>query len=257
MKKHIQSVGIAILLMAAMGAQAGTISYGDFPTTSVSYENVNENTDIGAYQAPTASDNNLSFSTLGIKAEATGGSMVTNNAILNFGIRANAEKSVAGLLLSESGDLNVLGSGTDATFVDVSANVTVVISEVNGTGIADITRTFSINDFTPKADGTWELLTDGTTSNPTPIWDGEVFLDFAQMLSDNGYNPDNYGTTFASVTLENILIANSEGSSYANIHKKEVGGLSVEGIVIPEPASAVLLVGTASLMAFIRRRFIG
>lgn len=254
MKLHIHAtVAASILLMTAMGAQAATVAnYGDHPAVSVSYNQVTENTDIGLYQGPTIGGNTITFDPLGIKATAFGGSTVTNNAILNFDVQANPGKYINGLFLSESGDLTLTGSGTDATYADVTATFTVQILEVDGAPITPITDTFSIDDFSPNPNGTFELLTDNSPSGL--IWDGDIYLPFADMLDGLVYTD---GVTLANVNLANILVADSEAGSYANIHKKEAGGLSITSDVIPEPASAVLLIGTASLLTFIRRRIIG
>ncbi len=255
MKLHIHKTAVvAALVIVAMGAQAATIAnYGDFQGTSVSYNQVSENTDIGIYQAPIIVNDSINFNPLDMVASSpAGGGAVTNNALLNFDVQANAGKSIQGLYLTENGIMTTVGSGS-ATYVDVTANFLVTISMVNGVSVPDITASFSM-DFNPREDGTWEFGTDGPAIGKS--WDGSVFLNFAGMLTGNGYTESD-GTTLANVSLENVLIANADAASTASIQKRNTDGLSITADVIPEPASIVLIVGATSFLAFIRRRIIG
>jgi len=252
MKLHIHKTAVvAALVIAAMGTQAATIAnYGDFPATSVSYNQVSENTDIGMYQAPIIVEDTINFNPLDMVASSpAGGGAVTNNALLNFDVQANAGKYIQGLYLTENGIMTTVGSGS-ATYVDVTANFLVTISMVNGVSVPDITESFSMS-FNPREDGTWEFGTDGPAIGK--FWDGSIFLDFASML---GY-PGSGGATLANVSLENVLIANADAASTASIQKQNTDGLSITADVIPEPASIVLLMGATSFLAFIRRRIIG
>lgn len=264
MKLTSSLIILLTLLLASMSAHASiSTNYGSHEAVSVWYNDVSETTDAGAYRAPIVTGDTLSFVPLGVKAESSDGGLDTNTAQLAFDIQAKAGKYVAGLLLSEEGDFSMQGlTGTDATYVDVTANFAITISEVDGASITPVTDNLSMT-FSPNADGTFELITDGgggsSFFNPYQgAWDGTIYIDLFEVL-DNHSVPYNAGggVTLANLSLENILTADSESGTSSFIQKKVQSDFTITSNIIPEPASLLLMVGTTSFFAFFRRRFIG
>jgi hypothetical protein len=263
---------LSILLGSSMCVQAALqVDYGDFDANTVTYVGVSEaNTaPYGEYGAPTVTGDTLSFNPLNMKAESTGAGFEQNDYQLQFEIQADAGKYVQGLDFAEAGDISMHGTGTDATGVDVSASFFVTIYEVDGVELTStITKTFGFNsmDFT-KGDpavanpgGTVLYVSDlgGSGSFFTPaqeVWNGSIYIDLNDILDEN-FTSYVDGVTRVSFNIDNVLTAGTEAGTSAFITKKQAGGFSVTSDVVPEPASAVLLVGTASLLGVIRRRFI-
>ena len=256
--------GLSLILASSMFAE-GSIStnYGNYEATKVWYNQVSESTDEGAYGSPIVTGDSLTFTPLGVKAESAGGGAQTNTAMVNFDVQAKAGKYINGFVLSEEGDFSMWGaSGTDATYVDVTADFTVVIYEVDGVAIGPVTESFSLT-FSPKADGSFEFLTDGGGSAPAfnpyqAEWIGTMYIDLGDILDNNSISyAAGGGATLASVDVANILTAGSEDGTSSFIQKKYQSQFTVTSDVIPEPASALLIVGSTTFLAFFRRRFIG
>lgn len=248
------------ILLASIPCAQGFIStnYGDYEGSMVWYNQVSETTDAGAYRAPIVAGDSLNFSPLGLKAESAGGGPNNvNNAVLNLGIQAKAGKFIAGFTFDEGGDFLMGGpGGTDATFADVTADFTVSIDEVDGVAIGTVSKNFSMT-FSPNADGTYELITDGGGGfgSYQGEWEGFIYIDLFGILADNSVSFVS-GATHADVNLVNILTAGSEASTSSLIQKDVTTTLTITSDVIPEPASLLLLAGSTSFLAFIRRRFI-
>lgn len=263
--KYCLGIGLILVMVLPVGVEADltpgvTANYGEFTGSTVLYSNVVESTDFGYYGAPTVGGNALSFVPTGLKAESIGGMHpmynipipTVNDAQLNFHVWAQDGHYLEALEFSEGGDLTLAGTGTSNTYVDVTANFFVKIYKVDGVSINTITTTNTINNFTPNADGTVDLSTDGSVSGM--IWDGSIYIDLEQILKDEGISYS-LGVTHASVNLDNWLEADSEAGTYSSIQKKDAEAFTVTAI--PEPASLVLIMGTTSLFIFLRRRFIG
>lgn len=271
MTRYITTV-LILLVASGMYAKASiNANYGDFAANTVSYNNVSEFNTVatgGEYGAPIVTGDTLSFAPLGMKAEATGGSFVQNDYQVQFEIQADTDKFIQGLDFAEAGDISMYGTGgTDATGVDVSASFFVTIYEVDGVELDQtITKTFGFNSMTFSSpstsgtDGTVLYVSDlggaGTFFSPAQtVWDGSIYIDLNDIL-DEEFTSYTSGVTRVSFNIDNVLLAASETDTTAFITKKQAGGFSVTSDVVPEPASAVLLVGTASLLGVIRRRFI-
>jgi hypothetical protein len=256
----IMGASLSMLLVSIPSAQGFTsTNYGNYEGSMVWYNQVSETTDVGAYRAPIVSLDSLNFSPLGLKAEsAGGGSDDVNNAALSLGIQAKSGKFIAGFLFEEAGDFIMGGPlGTDATFVDVTANFLVSIDEVDGSAIGAVTDNLSMT-FSPNADGTFELVTDGGGGFGSYLggWDGSIYIDLFGILADNSVDYVS-GVTHANLSLVNVLTAGSEESTSSLIQKDLTTTLSITSDVIPEPASLLLMVGTTLGLAFSRRRFVG
>ena len=258
---------LSVVLISSMTVHGSlSVNYGDYTADTVTYVGVSEaNTaPYGQYGAPIVTGDTLTFNPLNMKAEATGGSFEQNDYQLQFEIQADAGKYVQGLDFAEAGDISMFGTGTDATGVDVSASFFVTIYEVDGVELSQtITKTFGFNSmtFNPNANGTVLYNTDlggvGSVFSPAQTeWDGSIYIDLNSILDEN-FTSYIDGVTRVSFNIDNVLIAATETGTSAFITKKQVGGFSVTSDVIPEPASLVLILGTTSGLAFIRRRIIG
>lgn len=257
MKEYMAKFGLAGLLFIAAGAQAASINYGDFDGSTVMYAQVTETPSPGTnalYGAPTISGNTLDFDPSGFAATSSGGGAPSiTDGQLQFDIYAHSGAVVQNLQFAEGGDFTLSGIGTDATFVDVSANFFVDIYEVDGVAIDEVSYSLAMT-FSPNADGTFQLVTDGG-GGPVynGIWDGSVDIDLLGILDDNsiGYL---FGVTKLSVSLDNTLVAGSEANTSSEIRKKEFEGFSITAEGIPEPSS-ILLMGTSVFgLLIIKRR---
>ena len=252
---------VTILLLASSMCARATLNtnYGDFEGSTVWYNQVSEANTVaigGAYREPTITVDTLDFLPLGMKATSTELGSQLNDYQLAFNLEAKAGKYLAGLTFKEGGDFSMGGSGiTGNTGVDVTANFRVTIFEVDHVGIDTFSEDFTMT-FSPNADGTFQW-TDGPGGfgTYTAFWDGSIYIDFDQMLSNKFMSAES-GVTGVKLNIDNWLYAQSEAGTSAEIAKKGANAFSVTSDVVPEPASAVLLVGTVSLLTFIRRKFI-
>lgn len=255
MKNSFNNLNTAslLLLSVSMATHASTITnYGDFEASTVWYNQVCEDTGIGSYGAPEAAGDSLSFNPVGLEAYSTGGGSTTNEAKVQFDVQAKAGSAIAGLDFSEIGDYSMIGPA-GPTYVDVTANFSVTIYEVDGVELSSSFATDSTMTFSPEASGTFLL---GAGPFTQGIWDGSIYLDVLGMLDDESINYID-GVTRMNVKVDNILVAYSEAGTSALIKKKDLTGFTITSDVIPEPASLVLILGTTSGLAFVRRRFIG
>jgi len=137
---------------------------------------------------------------------------------VQFEIIAHTGKEIKGIRITEYGDYGILTQGS------VSATGTLFLTNLNAFGVH------------------YDAL---TTSPISPIgggqgtWTGQVVV-------------DDIGWTRLQVVLDNNLLAFSLPGSTAFIQKKIVGGgIDIE-IIVPEPATMVLL--TLGGMAFLRKK---
>ena len=258
MKKSIRTVGaITALLLVSMSVQAGiTTYYGNFDADTVKYLDVNEDMTTGTYGVPSVVGDSLTFAPLGVEAFAdatatTNAISSQNDAQLQFGVTAKEGQAISGLEFSELGDYSMIGAGF--AFVDVTANFYVTIMDVDGEELQSAFTTVSSMTFTPNADGTVNHSAPFTQG----VWDGDIYLNVLSMLDAEGISSVD-GVTRMSVNLDNILVAYASPSGTSLIKKKDLTGFTVTSeVVIPEPASLVLILGTTCSLAFVRRRVIG
>jgi len=247
---------LVLVAFSAISAQAG-INYGDFAGSTVSYIQVTEDSvsDPGLlplYGAPTISGNTLDFDPNGFGASAAGaGGVDVTDGNLTFDIYAQSGSIVESLKFCEAGDFTLAGLGTDATLVDITATFFVEVYEVDGIGIDKVSTNVTMT-FTPNADGTFALGTDGG-GGPLyqGIWTGCVEIDVTSLLDESNIDYI-FGATKVSVDLDNTLVALSEAGTQAFIAKKDFSGFSVT--VIPEPNSIFLISMSLSGLVFIKRR---
>lgn len=242
---------------------AGTISYGDFgpdfPPGITMYQDVQESSGTDAvplYGAPTVSGDKLDFDPAGYVAYATaGGSDITDGQLnLNVMVLKGLNNAVAGgltsLLVSESGEYSLFGSGTAATSVAAGLSANVQILEVDGNPITPI-NVFASNSISR------DLVTDG----PVVLapWSNGLLVEFGPVLTANNVDFD-FGVTKAKIVFNDQLIAISEPLSTAFIAKKdfvlEPGIVPNPDFEIPEPTSVILAVALLPMAIARGRRFV-
>jgi hypothetical protein len=218
---------------------ANPINYGDFMGTSVTWVDVTEASatdNLPLFDMPTPAGDSLNFDPIGFSASATGLAPpidLTDGQLL-FMVVAKPGKAIANIKFAESGVTTVTGVGTDLTYTDVSAEGMLEINEVDGNPIDVIDVPISLI-FSHRADGQWQLVTDGEAL--TLPWTGMQFIDLNAILDANNI-PYDLGVTKLSVDLDNALIARSEQGSLAFIDKKDYFIVTVN---VPEPATLMLL----------------
>jgi hypothetical protein len=250
------AAGVAVALAFSAVADTTYTNYGDFAGADVEFIQVTEQTTnpgdtVPKYGAPLVSGNSMDFNPVGFSAIAANGSSDITDGNLVFTVDANQENDfyIEAIGFAERGNFLLGGAGTDATYVDVDAYFVVEIKEINYSPVDPILIDAWMN-FSPNTDGTRQLVTDGAGGG---IWSGSVLIDINAYLATN--NIPGFATR-VDVDLNNVLSAYSEDGTSSLIAKKDFdSALTVD--IIPEPASLVLVLGATSLIAFVRRRFIG
>jgi hypothetical protein len=255
---------LIFLLVSTVVAQANTIAdYGDHEGATVWYRNVEEDTQVGKYGAPTVSTaaDYMTFTPLGMYAAADNGSSDINNAHLLFDVIAKPSNQVTDLNFFEQGDFTMSGGTSDDTYVDITATFQVLVHEYTDANGVIQTPFFPLPVFydmvfSANSDGTFEYLTDGLGAEPyQSTWTGSLGIDIANVHLPAVGIFGAQGANSLTVSLDNIETASSEIGSSSEIYKKFAGGFTVSSETIPEPASVVLIAATTSLMIFVRRRF--
>ena len=246
-----------------MNAQAGLLT-NSISGTTVTYNNVSEDItaatlatfgafepSTGTYGQPSVSGNQLDFNPTGLVAGGANGDFMIKDAELTFEAKADEGFHIPDLVFSEAGDtiLNeiVLGSATPNTRTSVEFTYFIDIIEVD-----QIPFTGTLSNYSGTASfAFFQAPGDLGTTN----WTGTANIDIEQILIDSGISYT-FGATEVGVKIDNILYAYSENGTIASIKKKDADGFAVTAVSIPEPASAVLLVGMTSGLMFVRRRLI-
>jgi hypothetical protein len=246
----------ALCLAMLPSVQAASISYGTHAGNTVIYEDVTESsgTDpVPLFGAPIVSGDSIDFNPVLFNAFSQFGSPPVDltNGLLSFVLKAKPGFALNNVTFNEGGLTIVTGTGTDNTYTKVSAVGFLNIYEVDhiSTGINPVSTQFQMT-FTHRADGLWELATDGLAR--PEVWTGSDFVDLDAVLTAAGV-PFTFGATKVSVVLNNSLIASSESGSTAFIDKKDFGGLSIT-VNIPEPSTAILAVACFGLLGLSTRR---
>lgn len=233
--------GVA-LLGAASAASAASISYGDFGPVppGVSFGGVQESsaTDpVPLYGPPTAFSVGLDFDPAGFAATAAAGSQDITDGQLNFSVTTDASLGITDIGLSEAGDYTLAGGGTNATQVLAGAIIRVTVTQINGVDVAPISLA-PVN-----ASVAFNLA-----ANPGIVQPWSIGLS-ANLAAQLGADER---ATGIEVVIDNQLLAFSEDATNAFIAKKD---FRVDVGVVPEPGTALLLLGAlVGLSAVTRRR---
>ncbi len=248
--------GCAILCIGlATIVNANTIiEYGDFEGDHIWFRQVEE-TIIGddptpLFDTPTADANGhvagdtLLFTPPLFLSESSGGAFVPAViSTLETTIEAKAGSAIDELNLHEAGDVTLMGVGGANTFAVVSAAVFIYITEVDYVPIDAIN--YNANMVFTEG-GNWNLADDGMLFSH--IWEGSLDIDIGDLVVGAGYPGM---ATEVILSFGNQLVTMSEDGTQAHIQKKQIDGIGVDVIWIPEPASALLL---AFGMAVVARR---
>jgi hypothetical protein len=242
-------MGTALVLPQAAGA---VIIYGDMAGTTVVYKDVKEDsiTDPGTplFGAPSITGDTLEFNPTSFGASSSSGTPGFHEGTLSSEIHANTGFFIDGIRFTERGDFLLAGFGGVGTLSSVTADLFIDVIEIDGNPV-------SINlgpgpfsmVFTPS-DGNYNLLDDGPGPLVTGDWEGLLTVSVAQELADLGYVGN---ATRVKISLDNEVNAISEVGTTAEIHKKDVDGLTIT--MIPEPSTVVLLVAGLLGLAGFRR----
>jgi hypothetical protein len=245
-RRMVVATVCVFLFVAASDVVAAPISYGNVSGEGVVYQQVTEDssTDPGAtlYGAPTVSGDGLLFNPTFSAVMSSPGTDQTFGS-LTATVNATNGSRIELLQFQEQGDYSLVGAGTAATNVSVSATFTISILEVEGAAVTPIDVVQQMT-FTPG--GSFNLVDDSGLVVP---WSGAVQID----LNDAIFNAGLVGqATKVAIELDNRLTAQSDGG-YAYIKKKDIGGFAITAVTdIPEPATMSLLVLGA--VALIKRK---
>lgn len=250
----------AVLLSALLGF-AGTAmaaSYGDFmdPTGTVSYLNVQDVN--GLFGAPSVSLNSLDFTPTNYEAQCsqcpTG---ATTADILTLDIQTINGQQISEVLISEGLDY-ALQTFDDAGFAAaiVTANIFIDVLEINGVSVNGISSNAAISFTRTNSQSV-------TQSNSQSIFgfdiDNGVFtgtraIDIQQVILGAGAFGE---ATRVRVSLDNSLQVFHQGAGgQARLRKRDTDFVSLTingGLPIPEPTTAVLLMGGLAVLAGRRR----
>jgi hypothetical protein len=243
-----------LLVVAAPVSLAAPIPYSDQLGVTVDYVDISEVslTDPGTalYGAPSIVGDELSFSPGGFGATSSNGGIDFVDGQLNFTICSQDDQTIIdNIMLSEAGDFTLLGAGTAATYVSVSAPAIITITEVDGGAVPGGSIQLLTNmTFTPVGN----LPPPGASYNLTTHpgiglgWSAKLMVDIQQLLIDEQVDFD-FGATKVKVAVDNTMFASSEAGTVAFIAKKDFRGFSVTTNV-PEPSTCVLgMLGLAML----------
>lgn len=242
---------IVAIAGAASVANAASIHYGDFgpdfPPGAVMYTDVTESSATDAvplFGVPDLTGDKLDFDPMGFAAAAADLPSDITDGQLNFGLATLEGAGVLSLLVEESGDFTLYGTGTASTSVAAGISITVEILEVDHTALAEPISVFA----------TSSIVRDLPSDGPVILapWDTTVFVDFGPALTAAKIDYE-VGVTKAEVVIDNQLLAISEPQSIASIAKKDFSIMpGVEGDPVPEPtALGLLLLGS---LVFVQRR---
>lgn len=257
---NFAAVFCALALFTAGNALAGSVSYGDFsdpPEGVVMYLDVTESGD----NAPQYGEPEIDVNTLDFEpgkapanqfiASSAGGGAESTDGQLNFDLMISDLflNGVTSLLIEESGDYDLFGSGTSLTQVGAGIFIEVDIMEVDGVALDEVVEVVGSSFVS------FDLPTDGPVL--AAPWSNGLLVEFGPALSAAGIDFE-YGVTKAEVAINDTLAAISEATSIAEIVKKDftiTPGGELEPNEIPEPASIVLMLmsllgGSAAVLRF-------
>lgn len=237
------------LLSIPTSARAASINYGNFGPISpgITFQSVTESsgTDpVPLFGPPTSTFvTGLNFAPSSFVANSSGGAADTTDGQLNFTVTGTPQQGVGiqSISLFEAGDYTLLGVGTAATQAIVGAIIRVTVLEIDGVAIAPLNLAPS------NAAVGFNLV-----ANPGVVQPWSLGLG----INIQGQLPGGFtiGATKVEVSINNQLNTLTESGSLAFMAKKEFQ-LTVQPaeVEIPEPGSAMLILGACG-MAIVRRR---
>lgn len=234
------------LLAVTSSALAAPINHGSFSGADVDFLAVTENSKTDPtplFGLPTIAGNTLTFNPTSFSASTNGsGPPDLTDGLLTTLIMATGSSPILSVDLAESGHYSLGGVGVaNAT---VSTPVFLTVLQVNNASIVPFTISGNLA-FTPSG-GTFDLVNDPGVNVP---WSGVGSFDVATAVAAHGFSG---GATKVRLTLNNTLVAFSQGRAGAEIEKDEVEIT----INTPEPGTLVLLALGAglALLSRVRRR---
>jgi hypothetical protein len=225
-------------------SHATVINYPDMSGTSVDFTAISENTHepgpLPLFGAPVVSGDALDFTPINFASSAlVGPGFDFHDGFLTFMATSKTGQSIQNIKFAEGGALSVVGTGTDQTFVSVSAVGFVKVIQIDDAPLPantaipllPITLTFSFGNL---GDGSWGRASDGFANGK--LWTGSQLINITQELTNLGI-PFVKGATKITVALDNALYAQAEETGGAYIDKKDFFTVTTN---VPEPASCML-----------------
>jgi len=257
-RKLTTCLAAGLLIMAtADRASAATQNYGDFMGTSITYENVIENSGIDPllFGGPTIVGDSLLFTPTNFSAQVNGSGAVIKDSQIQFTLDGKNDNAIQGIHLSETGDYSFLSLGATSA-VSVGMALFWQITEIDG--ISMLGPNGSANMLVSSGDGpNGGVFMVNNEIQTSVIWDGGLDIDFDQAIADDS-NVDGDHATRVLITFDNTLGAFTDGGA-AFIKKKGLGfGVEIEVNPggdpdvdpVPEPPAIVLGITGALALAF-------
>jgi hypothetical protein len=241
-RRLISTLGLAAALLYAAGtASAASINYGSFGPVppGVTFGDVTESSATDAvplYGAPAPFATGLDFDPAAFAATSSGGAQDITDGQLNFSVTADPSFAITSLNLFEAGDFTLAGAGTNASQTLAGAILRVTVTQIGGVDVAPI-------GLSPvNASVGFNLAANPGVVQP---WSLGLLLNVAGQL-----DPAQRATRI-EVVIDNQLLTFSESATSAFIAKKD---FRVDvGVVIPEPSTALLLLGACTALAALAR----
>jgi len=225
-------------------SQATVINYLDMSGTTVDFTAISENTHepgpLPLFGAPVVSGDALDFTPINFAVSAlTPSTFDFLDGFLTFMAVAHPGNAIQNIQFGEGGALSVVGSGSDDTFVNVSAVGFVKVIEIDGNPLPANTAVPQIPigltfDFGNLGNGSWGRAADGFANGK--LWTGNQLISINQELTNRGI-PYVTGATKLTIALDNALYAQSSATGGAYIDKKTFFTVTFN---VPEPASCLL-----------------
>jgi hypothetical protein len=244
----------ALLAVSLPTARAAMIDYGSTNDFSgggkVAYLDITESSDISAlplYGTPQVSVNTLDFDPDSFGGTAIGGASNTVNGMISFGVQPQAGYYLDTVALQEFGDYTMVGAGTTQTVLQLSAPVTVTITEVDNAPITPVVITTALT-LAPSASGHYDLTNDSGVNVP---WQGDLLIDLDVELDIAGVSYT-FGATSVEISIDNTMGLQSETASSVSARLGDTAAVAT--VSIPEPTTLVLALAGACGLALARRR---
>lgn len=241
---HLSRIVAAGLVVAVFSSPALAIpvNHGNFVGTSITYQNVTEdNTHVYSpavgtptidsyptvYGAPTVSGNALLFASTNFGVAASSGASDFLDGTLTTRMVASAGNYISKVQWTERGDYTMFGGS--GTVVQVVAPFFVRIEETTNGPITPI----YVSDNVVMTPSGGDFFAPGE-NGAGKLWSGNLLEDIDAILALNKIPGHATKVTFS---IDNILIAQTDGGGSALLKKKQAGA-TLE--VVPEPSTFLL-----------------